>query len=128
MTLFRRTAILFALAAATVAHAGTLSFETETYRLPNGLTVTLHEDHSLPQVVVNVRVGVGSKDERAGRSGFAHLFEHLMFKATKNYPEGHFDNAIETEGGRMNAATSRAVRKQERGRARESSFLSLGST
>lgn len=93
-------------AAFTIAHADPLSFETETYTLPNGLTVTLHEDHTLPQVVVNVRVGVGSKDERDGRSGFAHLFEHLMFMGTERVPNSQFDVIMESGGGWNNAWTS----------------------
>src|SRR5499427_2731912 len=58
--------------------------------LPNGLTVVLSEDHSTPIVHVQLCYHVGSKNERAGRTGFAHLFEHLMFKGSKNVqPEAH---------------------------------------
>src|SRR5581483_8796333 len=78
----------------------------ERYKLPNGLTVILHEDHRLPQVVVDVLFRVGSKDERAHRTGFAHLFEHLMFMGTKNVPNGRFDQLMEAWGGQNNAATS----------------------
>src|SRR5438046_2033491 len=52
--------------------------------LPNGLTVVLSEDHSTPIVHVQLSYHVGSKNEKAGRTGFAHLFEHLMFKGSKN--------------------------------------------
>src|SRR4051794_38456707 len=59
-------------------------------RLPNGLTVILSEDHSTPIVHVQLWYHVGSKDERPGRTGFAHLFEHMMFKGSKNVePEAH---------------------------------------
>src|SRR5215471_7751660 len=51
-------------------------------KLPNGLTVIVHEDHTLPQVATNIIYRVGSKDEQPGRTGFAHLFEHLMFMGT----------------------------------------------
>ena len=59
-----------------------LQYEITT--LPNGLTVVLSEDHSTPIVHVNLAYHVGSKNEKPGRTGFAHLFEHLMFKGSKN--------------------------------------------
>src|SRR3954467_2338029 len=55
------------------------------YKLDNGLTLIVHEDHKAPVVTVNVWYHVGSKDERPGRTGFAHLFEHLMFNGSENY-------------------------------------------
>jgi zinc protease len=78
----------------------------EKYTLPNGMKVILHEDHSLPVVAVNLWVHVGAKDEPPGRSGFAHLFEHLMFMGTERVPEGQFDVLMETGGGANNATTS----------------------
>ncbi len=80
--------------------------KNETYTLPNGLTVILHEDHRLPQVVVNVLYAVGAKDETKGRTGFAHLFEHLMFMGTARVPSGQFDALMEAGGGANNASTS----------------------
>ncbi len=83
----------------------------QRYVLPNGLVVILHEDHSLPQVVVNLWYHVGSKDERDKRTGFAHLFEHLMFMGSKNVPydldkgAGLFDLIMEAQGGDNNAST-----------------------
>jgi zinc protease len=75
------------------------------YKLPNGLQVLLHEDRSVPVVAVEVWYHVGSKNERKGRSGFAHLFEHLMFKGSENVrPEEHKD-FISAIGGRYNATT-----------------------
>ena len=78
----------------------------ERYVLPNGLTVILHEDHTLPIAAVNIWYRVGSKDEVAGRSGFAHLFEHLMFMGTERVPQGQFDQIMEAGGGSNNATTS----------------------
>jgi len=76
------------------------------HRLENGLTVIFHEDHRLPLVAVNLWYGVGSKDEPPGRSGFAHLFEHLMFMGTEKVPIGEFDARMERVGGHNNATTS----------------------
>jgi len=76
------------------------------YTLKNGLTVILHEDHSLPLVAVNVSYKVGSRFEESGRTGFAHLFEHLMFMGTRRAPTKMFDAWMEAEGGWNNAWTS----------------------
>ncbi|MEM6788288.1 MAG: pitrilysin family protein [Myxococcota bacterium] len=83
-----------------------LSLPHEAYELENGLTVILHEDHRQPLVVVNVNVDVGSGDEPPRRTGFAHLFEHLMFMGTSRVPEKMFDVWMEAEGGWNNAWTS----------------------
>jgi zinc protease len=78
----------------------------ETYKLPNGLTVILSEDHSTPIVHVQLTYHVGSKNEKAGRTGFAHLFEHMMFKGSKNVePEMH-TSIIASIGGQSNAYTT----------------------
>jgi zinc protease len=74
--------------------------------LPNGLTVILHEDHSIPTVAVNIWYHVGSGYEKPGRTGFAHLFEHLMFMGSRNVPTGEFDNLLESVGGNNNGSTS----------------------
>jgi zinc protease len=75
------------------------------HELANGLKILLHEDHSTPVVDIQVWYAVGSKDERPGRSGFAHLFEHMMFKGSANVgPEEH-KTLIESIGGRYNATT-----------------------
>jgi zinc protease len=73
---------------------------------PNGMVIILSEDHSVPQVVVNVTYGVGSRMERTGRTGFAHLFEHLMFMGTRRAPTKAFDAWMEEAGGRNNAWTA----------------------
>ncbi|HTE05997.1 MAG TPA: insulinase family protein, partial [Planctomycetota bacterium] len=78
----------------------------ETYTLGNGLAVILAPDHSLPRVEVNLWYHVGSKNEVAGRSGFAHLFEHLMFMGTERVPTGAYDGIMEGGGGANNASTS----------------------
>jgi len=76
----------------------------ESYRLANGLKVVLHRDASVPRVTVCVAYHVGSKDERAGRTGFAHFFEHMMFRGTKNVP--NFDVPLQETGGQSNAFTT----------------------
>jgi zinc protease len=76
------------------------------HKLSNGLTVILHEDHALPIVVVNTMFKVGSHFEQPGRTGFAHLFEHLMFMGTSRAPTKMFDAWMEAEGGWNNAWTS----------------------
>jgi len=77
----------------------------QEYRLGNGMQVLLQENHTVPAVAVEVWYHVGSKNERKGRSGFAHLFEHLMFKGSENLgPEEH-KNFISAIGGRYNATT-----------------------
>ena len=78
--------------------------EIESYRLPNGLKVALHRDASVPRVVVCVAYHVGSKNECAGRTGFAHFFEHMMFRGTKNVP--NYDIPLQETGAQSNAFTS----------------------
>ncbi|MGH9375664.1 MAG: M16 family metallopeptidase [Terriglobia bacterium] len=77
-----------------------------TYLLANGLEVVMAEDHEAPVVAVQVWYHVGSKDERPGMSGFAHLFEHLMFDGTTNILPGAFSNYIVRAGGIDNAYTT----------------------
>jgi zinc protease len=74
--------------------------------LPNGLKVYTSLDRGTPNVTVQVWYGVGSKDDPQGRSGFAHLFEHMMFKATKDLPAESFDRLTEDVGGLNNASTA----------------------
>jgi len=73
--------------------------------LPNGLKVITSRDTTTPNVSVQMWYGVGSKDDPNGRSGFAHLFEHLMFKATRNMPSETLDRLTEDVGGFNNAST-----------------------
>ena len=78
----------------------------EKYTLPNGLQVILHEDHSTPIVAVNTWYLVGSGDEQVGRTGFAHLFEHIMFMGSQNVPVGMFDQWLEAAGADNNGSTN----------------------
>lgn len=100
--------LLLACAAATTAQAPKpippVQF-TDT-RLDNGLRVILSEDHHAPVYAIYVAYGVGSKDERRGRTGFAHLFEHMMFKGSANVGPGEHFYLVFTNGGTMNGATS----------------------
>jgi zinc protease len=74
--------------------------------LPNGLNVILHEDHTTPMVSVNCWYHVGSGREKPGRTGFAHLFEHLMFMGSLHAPEGKFDEWLEAAGANNNGSTT----------------------
>jgi zinc protease len=78
----------------------------EKYTLPNGLEVILSEDHSVPLVSVNTWYKVGSGDEVVGRTGFAHLFEHIMFMGSENVPVGKFDQWLEAAGANNNGSTN----------------------
>jgi zinc protease len=78
----------------------------EKMTLANGLEVILHWDHSIPIVVVNTWYRVGSADEKPGHTGFAHLFEHVMFMGSQNVPEGQFDKWLEVAGANKNGATT----------------------
>ena len=75
------------------------------YTLPNGLRVILHEDHSTPIVGVNVWYHVGSKNEQPGKTGYAHLFEHMMFQGSKGYDDDYF-KALQEVGGSLNGSTN----------------------
>jgi len=103
-----RLAILLALTlCAAPAPAGEpLQIPYEMFRLKNGLTVIVHEDHSVPIATVNTWYHVGSSRERPGRTGLAHLFEHLMFEGSKHVPEGAFDRWLEAVGGSNNGSTT----------------------
>ncbi len=76
------------------------------YKLGNGLNVILSEDHSIPSVAINICYHVGSKDEETGKTGFAHLFEHLMFEGSANLPKGEYERLSNLAGGENNAYTT----------------------
>ena len=78
----------------------------EEYDLPNGLHVILHQDNSAPVVTTSVMYHVGAKDEAAGRTGFAHFFEHLLFEGTKNIKRGEWFKLVSANGGSNNANTN----------------------
>ena len=85
---------------------GQIKIPYTRYVLPNGLNVILHEDHSTPTVSVNTWYHVGSGYEKAGRTGFAHLFEHLMFEGSGNVKNGDFNKLLEAAGGHNNGSTN----------------------
>ena len=100
-------ALALALALALPAGAQTVpKLKFEKYTLPNGLEVILHEDHSVPLVTVNTWFHVGSSYETPGHTGFAHLYEHLMFMGSEHVPVGMFDVWLESAGANNNASTS----------------------
>jgi zinc protease len=88
---------LLALLAPPLAAQSAVEIPYERFVLPNGLTVLVHEDHKAPIVAVNVWYHVGSKNERPGRTGFAHLFEHLMFNGSEHYDK-EFQDPLEGAG------------------------------
>ena len=107
----RRTTLALALALlpavlAAQSPARPLEVPYRQFQLANGLNVILHRDTSVPVVAVNVWYHVGSANERVGRTGFAHLFEHLMFEGSKHVKEGEFDTLLEAAGGNNNGSTS----------------------
>ncbi len=83
-----------------------LSIPIEKYSLSNGLTVVLHEDHSDPIAAVAIYYHVGSSREAVGKTGFAHLFEHMMFQKSENVGEDQFFKNIQGSGGSLNGSTS----------------------
>ena len=106
----RPIAALLLLLAAAAPRAGLsaqdVSIPHEVFRLDNGLTFLVNEDPSIPVVAVDVWYHVGSGYEDVGRTGFAHLFEHVMFEGSANVPEGDFDNLLEAAGAVNNGSTN----------------------
>jgi zinc protease len=84
---------------AVVTEQGRLAIRHEKFRLENGFEVILVEDHRLPLVAFNLWVHAGPRNEAKGQTGFAHLFEHLMFAGSKHVPRGQFDKFIDAAGG-----------------------------
>ena len=83
-----------------------VNIDYETFTLDNGLTTIVHTDHSTPTVFIGIWYGVGSKDEPDGRTGFAHLFEHLMFQSTENHEGEFFEPFTKAGATGMNGTTS----------------------
>lgn len=83
-----------------------LTLAVERYKLPNGLRVVLNPDRSAPTAAVCVTYDVGSRNEVQGRSGFAHLFEHVMFQGSRNVPKGGHFTLVSDRGGSLNGTTS----------------------
>ncbi len=91
--------------ALTAANAQEVQIPFEKYVLDNGLTLIVHEDHKAPVVAVNVWYHVGSKNEKVGKTGFAHLFEHLMFNGSENYNDDYFKSFDRVGATGMNGTT-----------------------
>ncbi|MFL5605012.1 MAG: M16 family metallopeptidase [Gemmatimonadaceae bacterium] len=107
-TLRLATAVAFAVSSPALAQSagGTINIPHERLTLPNGLEVILAPDHTVPQVAVDVWYHVGSKNEATGRTGFAHMFEHVMFTGSGNVPYGMHDRLTEGVGGNNNGSTN----------------------
>jgi zinc protease len=104
-TFFLTFTWIFLVASSTFAAVPVIDFER--YRLPNGLDVILHVDHRIPIAHVEVWYKVGSKDEARGKTGFAHLFEHIMFQGTKHIPEdAYFKYLSQAGASARNGSTS----------------------
>lgn len=99
-------ALLLAAVSAPVRAQSASALAIDSYTLPNGLKVILAEDHSAQVVTVNVWYNVGSRNERPGRTGFAHLFEHMMFQGSANVKKGEHMAMVEQAGGSMNGSTA----------------------
>ena len=103
MTAMRRFSLLFAILLALILPLTAQALETHT--LPNGLKVIIVEEHKAPVVTVQVWYKVGSRNEITGKTGLAHLTEHMMFKGTRKYGKGQFSRLIAKAGGTENAFT-----------------------
>jgi zinc protease len=102
----KRLLALALLACAVPAYADEPKINYQKFELPNGLKVYVIEDHKAPTAYAVTWFKVGSKDEVTNRTGFAHLFEHLMFKGSAHLPDGLMDKLLEAAGGWSNAFTS----------------------
>jgi zinc protease len=102
--MLKKVAIIFLVLTA-AASAAQLAFPIEKHQLDNGLMVLLIPDHSAPTFTIQVWYKTGSRNERPGITGISHIFEHMMFKGSKNFPADKFDNLIYGNGGINNAWT-----------------------
>ena len=99
-----RLALAFC-AAAWLAGGADLKVPFEKYKLKNGMRVILSQDNSVPVVAVYMLYNVGARSEEKGRTGFAHLFEHMMFQGSANAPKGVHFRTVESNGGSLNGST-----------------------
>ena len=83
-----------------------LDIKCEKYSLPNGLEIILHKNNSFPLVAVNLWYKVGSAQEKKGKTGLAHLFEHMMFQQSENVGQDQFFKKIQAAGGTLNGGTN----------------------
>jgi zinc protease len=106
----RCTSLFLLLACVSAVQAQTqprpLQIPIQQFKLDNGLRVVLSEDHSAPTYAISVTYNVGSHNERPGRTGFAHLFEHMMFQGSQNVGKGEHMILVENNGGDMNGTTT----------------------
>ena len=106
LTLALASVVTLAAAPLPAVHAQDVGrIQLDTFVLANGLKVVLAPDHSTQVVAVNVWYNVGSRNEQVGRTGFAHLFEHMMFQGSGNVPKGAHMSMIEQAGGQLNGST-----------------------
>src|SRR5260370_1358206 len=101
----RWSLVLTILLTAAAASARTVNVPVEYYRLPNGLKVVISEAHAAPTVTVAVYYGIGFRVEPKGRTGFAHLFEHMMFQGSANVKKMEHAKIVEANGGNLNGST-----------------------
>src|ERR1035438_7440005 len=88
-----------------LASGAGVTIPVESYQLKNGLRVILSPDHAVPVVTVYLIYNVGARSEEKGRTGFAHLFEHMMFEGSANAPKGAHFGTVESNGGTLNGST-----------------------
>jgi predicted Zn-dependent peptidase len=105
-SIFLGAALLFALAATALAQSNNPHVDLKETRLTNGLRVITVEDHDAPVIAVNVTYNVGSRNEKPGRTGFAHLFEHMMFQGSENVGKSEHFILVLNNGGTMNGTTN----------------------
>jgi predicted Zn-dependent peptidase len=98
--------LIYGVISAVVVNGQTEKLKFSEYDLPNGLHVILHQNHTTPNVLVSVMYHVGAKNENPDRTGFAHLFEHLMFEGSENIGRGEYFGIIQAAGGEVNANTT----------------------
>src|SRR2546423_9025360 len=101
----RFSLVMTILLAAAAASAKTVNIPVINYRLPNGLKVVISESHAAPTVTVAVYYGVGFRVEPKGQTGFAHLFEHMMFQGSANVKKFEHARMVEAAGGNLNGST-----------------------
>src|SRR6195256_1579066 len=97
--------LLAAFAASVLAQGADMKVPFEKYKLKNGMRVILSQDNSVPVVAVYMLYNVGARSEEKGRTGFAHLFEHMMFQGSANAPKGVHFQTVEANGGSLNGST-----------------------
>src|SRR5436189_6371826 len=96
---------LYILLLAPLLAAADFTVPIEKYTLPNGMRVILSQDNAVPVVAVYMIYNVGARSEEKGRTGFAHLFEHMMFEGSKNAPKGVQNKQVQMNGGILNGST-----------------------